>query len=63
MMRMNVLETQFKQRQYDGRWEKVVRVMDHDNKYVYKTETGSRMTYTPEKWMTVGVYDMIGELE
>ena len=60
---MNILETQFKQRAYDGKWEKLARVMDYDNKYVYKSESGQRMTYVPTKWMTVGVFDYVGELE
>lgn len=60
---MNILETQFVQRAYDGKWEKLVKVMDYDNKYVYKTESGNRMTYVPEKWMTVGVFDYLAEFE
>jgi hypothetical protein len=60
---MNILETQFVQRAYDGKWEKLAKVMDYDNKYVYKTESGNRMTYVPEKWMTVGVFDYMMELE
>lgn len=60
---MNILETQFKQRPYDNKWEKIARVMDYDNKYVYKSESGQRMTYVPTKWMTVGVFDYVGELE
>jgi hypothetical protein len=51
------------QRAYDGKWEKLAKVMDYDNKYVYKTESGNRMTYVPEKWMTVGVFDYMMELE
>lgn len=60
---MNILETQFKQRAYDGKWEKLAKVMDYDNKYVYKSESGSSLTYIPTKWTTVGVFDYIGELE
>ena len=60
---MNILETQFKQREFDGKWEKLARVMDYDNKYVYKSESGQRMTYVPTKWTTVGVYDLLAELE
>ena len=60
---MNILETQFKQREFDGKWEKLAKVMDYDNKYVYKTESGNRMTYVPEKWMTVGVYDCMMEID
>lgn len=60
---MNILETQWKQRDYDGKWEKLAKVMDYDNKYVYKTESGNRMTYVPEKWVTVNVFDYLVELE
>ena len=60
---MNILETAFKQRSYDGKWEKLVKVMDYDNKYVYKSESGSNLTYIPTKWMTVGVFDFVGEFE
>lgn len=60
---MNILETQFNQRAFDGKWEKVVRVMDYDNKYVYKSESGQKMTYVPTKWMTVGVFDYMAEFE
>lgn len=60
---MNILETQFKQRAFDSKWEKLAKVMDYENKYVYKTETGSTLAYIPTKWMTVGVFDYIGELE
>ena len=60
---MNFYEIEHKQRAFDGKWEKLVRVMDHENKYTYKSETGSTLTYTPTKWITVGVYDYMGELE
>ena len=60
---MNILETAFKQRQDDGKWEKLAKVMDYDNKYVYKSESGSNLTYIPTKWMTVGVFDYVGEFE
>lgn len=60
---LNILETQFKQRAFDGKWERIAKIMDYDNKYVYKTETGQRVTYVPEKWVTVGVYDYLVEVE
>ena len=60
---MNILETAFKQRSYDGKWEKLAKVMDYDNKYVYKSESGSNLTYIPTKWMTVGVFDLLAEIE
>lgn len=60
---MNILETQWKQREYDSKWEKLAKVMDYENKYVYKNESGSNLTYIPTKWITVGVFDYVGELE
>ena len=60
---MNYFEVEFKQRSYDNKWEKIARVMDHENKYVYKSETGSQTAYIPTKWITVGVFDYVGEIE
>lgn len=60
---MNILETQFKQREFDGKWERIAQVLDHDNKYVYKTESGNKMTYIPTKWVTVGVFDYMMEID
>jgi hypothetical protein len=60
---LNVLETQFNQRAYDGKWERIAKVVDYDNQYTYSTESGSRVTLIPEKWVTIGVYDLIGELQ
>jgi hypothetical protein len=58
---MKILDTQFKQRAYDGKWERVVKVPDHDNSYAYTTEGGNVITILPEKWITVGVYDLLGD--
>ena len=52
----DILETQFVQRAYDGYWEKIVKVMDHENAYTFKNESGILTTLTPEKWLTVAVY-------
>jgi hypothetical protein len=60
---MNVLETQFKQRAFDGKWERIVKIVDYENKYSYETESNSRVTLIPEKWVTVGVYDLMLEFE
>ncbi len=60
---MNILEIQWKQRAYDNKWEKIARIMDYDNKYAYKSESGQKMTYIPTKWTTIGVFDYVGELE
>jgi hypothetical protein len=56
-----VLETQFKQRAFDGKWERIGKIMDFENKYTYQTESGSKVTLIPEKWVTLGVYDYMLE--
>ena len=58
---MQVLETSFKQRAFDGKWERIVKIMDLDNSYTFIVENGSRMTHIPTKWVTVGVYDYLME--
>lgn len=58
---MEILETQMVQRSYDGRWEKIAKVMDHENAYTYRNETGTSVTLIPEKWITVAVFDFIME--
>ena len=58
---MNVVEVQYKQRAYDGKWERIGRIVDYDNKYTYSTESGNRVTLIPEKWITLGVYDYMLE--
>lgn len=52
---------EFKQRAYDGKWEAIAKVMDHENAYTYKTEFGNVVTMTPEKYVCVGVYDYLME--
>lgn len=58
---MDILETQLVQRDFDKRWERIVKVMDHENAYEYQNEVGVRVKLIPEKWMTVAVYDFILE--
>ena len=58
---MNILETQFKQRTFDGKWERIAKIVDYENEYSYETETSSRVTLIPEKWVTIGVYDYLME--
>jgi hypothetical protein len=60
---LNVLETQFKQRAYDGKWERIAKVMDYEQKYTYVTESGQKISLIPEKWITVGVYDYMMEFQ
>lgn len=57
-----ILETQFVQRAFDGRWERVCKVLDTENSYSYKNEAGVNITFTPEKWITFGVYDAMMEI-
>ena len=59
----NILETTLKQRAFDGKWERIAKIVDFDNKYTYQTESGSKVTLVPEKWITIGVYDYIMEFE
>jgi hypothetical protein len=59
---MNILETQFKQRAFDGKWERIAKIVDYDNQYSYETESSSRVTFIPEKWVTIGVYDYMLEI-
>jgi hypothetical protein len=59
MLASDILETQFVQRAYDGYWEKIVKVMDHENAYTYRNETGTSVTLIPERWLTVQVYPFI----
>ena len=56
---MTVLETQIVQREWDKRWEKVVKMMDKENAYTYQNESGAKVTLIPEKWVTVAVYPFI----
>lgn len=59
---MTVLETQIVQREWDKRWEKVVKIMDNENAYTYRNENGVSVTLIPEKWVTVAVYDYLMEI-
>jgi len=58
---MIVLDTEFKQRAFDGKWERIIKTMDHDNAYSYTTESGNKVKFILEKWVTVGVYDCMME--
>jgi hypothetical protein len=60
--KVDILAEEFKQRAFDGKWERIVKIMDLDNSYSFVGENGSRMTHIPEKWVTVGVYDYLMEI-
>ena len=59
MLASEILETQLVQREYDGYWERIVKVMDHENAYTYRNESGTSVTLIPERWLTVAVYPFI----
>jgi hypothetical protein len=57
----SILESQIVQRDFDKRWERIVKVMDHENAYSYSNENGIPVTLIPTKWLTVAVYDFLME--
>ena len=57
--KVDILAEEFKQRAFDGKWERIVKIMDLDNSYSFVNENGNRTTLIPEKWVTVGVYDYL----
>lgn len=59
----NIIESVMQQRAYDGKWQKLSKIKDYDNSYTYTTDTGYKVTYVPEKWITTGIYDMEAALE
>ena len=60
-MSTEIMEYDYKQRAYDGKWEILGKVQDKDNSYTYKTESGQRVTLVPEKWVTLRVVDLLGD--
>lgn len=60
---MKVIRTEMKQRAFDGKWQLLGLIMDQDNAYSYTTESGAKVTLVPEKWITLGVYDYLLEIE
>lgn len=59
---MTILETQIVQRDWDKRWEKIVKIMDNENAYTYRNENGVSVSLIPEKWVTVAVFDYLMEI-
>lgn len=56
------IDAEFRQRSYDGRWELVAMYLDLDQSYAYINESGVKVVDIPKKWITVRVYDWIGEI-
>ena len=52
----------FKQREYDGKWERVefLRVPENDR---YKDESGREIVLECRQWEVTGVFDYLGEFE
>lgn len=59
---VQVLEEEFKQRAFDGKWQRWIKIMDFDNAYAYTNEHGSKITLIPEKWVVSDVYDYMMEI-
>lgn len=62
MSNLQILEEDFKQRAFDGKWQRWIKIMDFDNSYTYTNENGSRITLIPEQWVVAGVYDYMMEI-
>lgn len=60
--KVQVLAEEFKQRAYDGKWQRWIKIPDEDNAYTYTSESGSRFTLVPETWVVAGVYDYLMEI-
>jgi hypothetical protein len=54
---MFILATEYRQRAFDGKWEKLIKISDLDNSYSYTNENGNRAVQVPDKWLCVDVQD------
>ena len=54
---------EFRQRELDGKWMKMVKTKDHGNTYSYTNEKGYRVNIIPDIWVIHGVYDYYMEIE
>lgn len=57
----NVIEYDFHQRAFDGKWERLAKIVDTSKRYSFKDQDGRHVSLVPTKWITVGVYDLLGE--
>lgn len=53
---MNILETEYKQRAFDGKWQKLIKIVDIENPYSYM-DGKSKITLFSTKWLVANVYD------
>jgi len=63
MSKNKVIEYDVRQRTYDRKWELLGKFQDHENSYTYVSETNQKETHTPEKWVTLRVFDLLAVLE
>jgi hypothetical protein len=56
---MNIIRSEFKQRQFDGKWQELGLIEDRDN--AYPDDTG--LIFIPVKWITLNVYDYLMEIK
>ena len=40
--KVDILAEEFKQRAFDGKWERIVKIIDEDNAYSFINEYGNR---------------------
>lgn len=60
---MTILETQFAQRAFDGKWQKLIKTLDYENAYSFTNDVGNKTSFIPEKWIVTNVYDYMMEME
>jgi hypothetical protein len=52
-----VLDSVWKQREYDGKHMFMIKVFDHENTYRYQDENGKPVKFIPTMWIVKNVYD------
>jgi hypothetical protein len=57
-----VMETDLKQRAFDGRWMLMGKVVDEDQAYTYTNEAGT-FTINNTKWIILNVYDYLMDFQ
>jgi hypothetical protein len=60
---MNILNTEIKQRAFDGKWELLWEIKDEENSYSFIDESGQNIQLIPTKWVVGSVYDYLLEVE
>ena len=62
MDNLTILEEEFKQRAYDGKWQRWIKVPDLENTYSFVNENRNRTTLIPTMWLVTDVYDYLMEI-